>query len=330
MNKGFWGGLKKPILALAPMADVTDPPFRAIIARCGKPDVMFTEFVSCDGLMSAGRERILKDLLYSEEERPVVAQIFGSRPENFEKTARLISELGFNGIDINMGCPDRSVLKQGAGAELIRNPSLAKEIIHATTEGAGDLPVSVKTRIGYNEIALLPWLSALLSTKPVAITLHARTKKEMSKVPAHWDVIAEAVRIRDDAGSETLIIGNGDVKDIPDALRKIEETRADGVMFGRVIFGNPWFFNSKARVKEKISLREILETLSAHVALYQKQMGGVKSFSIMKKHFKAYIPAFPGSKELRTSLMEARDAKEVEKFIHEFLFRLPAEALMLQ
>ena len=245
MQFGFWKKLKKPIFAMAPMANVTDAAFRRIIAKYGKPDVMFTEFVSCDGLMSVGREKLLVDFMFTEAERPIVAQIFGSKPDNFYKTALLIQELGFDGIDINMGCPDRNIEKQGAGAALMKNPKLAQEIIRETKRGAGKLPVSIKTRIGYNKNILSEWLLALLETEPAAIILHARTRKEMSSVPARWEVIADAVRIRDgydNTKNKTLILGNGDVKDLADAEEKIKATGADGVMIGRGIFGNPWLF----------------------------------------------------------------------------------------
>src|SRR3989338_3729618 len=195
MNHGFWAELQKPIFALAPMADVTDAAFRRIIAKYGKPDVMWTEFVSVDGLCSIGREKLLPDFWFSEGERPIVAQIFGSDPEHFYKAAQLIQELGFDGIDINMGCPDRGINKQGAGVEHLKNPKLAQKVILETMRGAGKLPVSVKTRIGYNSIQISDWLPYLLETEPAALTLHLRTRKEMSDVPAHWEIMPRIVEI---------------------------------------------------------------------------------------------------------------------------------------
>jgi nifR3 family TIM-barrel protein len=245
MVTGFWKNLKKPIYALAPMADVTDAAFRQIIAKYGKPDIMFTEFVSCDGLQSTGQAKLLVDFIFEESQRPIVAQIFGSKPDNFYKTALLVQKLGFDGIDINMGCPDRKVEKQGAGAALIKTPKLAQEIVAATKKGAGNLPVSIKTRIGYAKNELDTWLPALLATDVVAITLHARTRKEMSSVPAHWNVIADAVKIRnsyDNSEDKTLILGNGDVLSIAEAKEKLKKTNADGIMIGKGIFGNPWLF----------------------------------------------------------------------------------------
>jgi len=305
-------------MVLAPMANVTDAAFRPIIAKYGKPDVMFTEFVACDGLVSAGQKKLLVDFMYTEAERPIVAQIFGSKPENFYKTALLIQELGFDGIDINMGCPDKNVEKQGAGACLMKNPKLAQEIIRETMRGAGKLPVSVKTRIGYNKNDLAQWLPALLETKPAAITIHARTRKEMSLVPANWDTIADAVRIRDEHKSETLIIGNGDVKDLADAEEKIKATGADGVMIGRGIFGNPWLFNRGVDYT-KITVKEKLQVMIEHTYLFEKVLGEHKNFDIMKKHYKAYVNGFDGAKELRVKLMEgAKTAADVERIVVDF------------
>jgi len=316
MSKNFWLKQKKPIFALAPMADVTDTAFRRIIAKYGKPDVMFTEFVSCDGLMSPGRERLLRDLEYTEGERPIVAQIFGAHPDNFRKTAALVRELGFDGIDINMGCPEKNIQKQGSCAALIKVPELAKEIILATKEGAGDLPVSVKTRIGYHRNEIETWLPALLSAEPAAITLHARTKKEMSDVPARWDVVARAVLIRNELESETLILGNGDVKNLAEAETKVKETGVDGVMIGRGIFGNPWLFSER---ESEPTFEEKFRVILEHTFLFEELFSGIKNFAIMKKHYKAYVEGFPGAKELRVKLMETNSAKEVEYIVRDFL-----------
>jgi nifR3 family TIM-barrel protein len=350
MISGFWkklsrsaSGGKKPIFALAPMANVTDAAFRRVIAKYGKPDVMWTEFVACDGLMSPGRDKLLIDFMYTKAERPIVAQIFGSKPENFYKTALLLQELGFDGIDINMGCPDKNVEKQGAGAALMKNIPLAQEIIRETKRGAGKLPVSVKTRIGYNKNSLSEWLPALLETEPATIIIHARTRKEMSLVPAKWNVIADAVRIRDahdNSKLKTLILGNGDVKDLADAEAKIKATGADGVMIGRAIFGNPWLFaNCHSPKKGNLdncsrldsrsggndncvgmtpSIEEKLRVMVEHTYLFEKILGEYKSFDIMKKHYKAYVSGFAGAKELRIKLMEgAKTAEDVENIVVE-------------
>jgi nifR3 family TIM-barrel protein len=313
MNRGFWEKLNKPIMALAPMANVTDEAFRRIIAKYGKPDVMWTEFVSCDGLCSEGRERLLPDFWYSEGERPIVAQIFGATPENFYKTAQLVKELGFDGVDINMGCPDRAVMRQNAGASLIKNPALAKEIISATRDGAGDLPVSVKTRIGDTKNTLDTWLPILLSEKLAAVTIHARTRKELSLVPAQWETVKQAVEIA--RGTGTLILGNGDVEDLTQARQRVSETGADGVMIGRGIFGNPWLFSGRKR--QEIPLEERLRVMLEHTFLFQELYPNMKSFDFMKKHYKAYVNNFPGASEMRAQLFETKNADQVAAIVKE-------------
>ncbi len=316
MQKGFWGKIKKPIMALAPMADVTDVAFRRIVAKYGKPDVMWTEFVSCDGLCSAGRARLLKDLWFTDAERPIVAQFFGSNPANFYRCAELAQELGFDGIDINMGCPEKTINKQRAGADLINDPELAKKIIRETKRGAGCLPVSVKTRVGYNKENLDEWLRHLLSTDPAAITIHARTKKEMSLAPARWDLVARAKELALSEGSETLIIGNGDVRGLQDAHDKVSQTGADGVMIGRAVFGNPWLFGD---YKKPISVKERLIVMLEHAKLFEELFLGVKSFALMRKHFGSYVGGFAGAKDLRAKLMLANNAKEVEEIIDTYI-----------
>lgn len=345
MSLGFWEKLrakKKPIIVLAPMADVTDAAFRRIIAKYSKyggkftrpsfakqklggPDVMWTEFVSADGLMSPGREHLLIDLMYTKKERPIVAQIFSAHPEKVEGAAKLCAELGFDGIDINMGCPDRSVMKQGAGGALIKNPKLAVEIIKAAQRGVeavkkkgkDAIPVSVKTRIGYSKNELDAWLPALLSAEPAVVTIHARTVKELSLVPARWEHVKEAVEVRNNLKSKTLIFGNGDVTSLKDAKRLAKETGADGVMIGRGIFGNPWFFDAKR--KKQPEPKEKMRVLLEHVRLFEKLLGKRKNFAIMKKHFKAYVNGFDGAKEIRAQLMETNNAKEFTQAIKPYL-----------
>jgi nifR3 family TIM-barrel protein len=311
MTTGFWSKLKKPIMVLAPMANVTDEAFRRVIAKYGKPDVTWTEFVSCDGLCSEGRERLLPDFWYSESERPIVAQIFGATPENFYMTAKLIKELGFDGIDINMGCPDRSVLRQGAGASLIKTPELAKEIMAATKEGAPDLPLSVKTRIGDTKNTLETWLPVLLSEKPAAITIHARTRKELSLVPAKWETVKQAVEIA--KGTGTLILGNGDVENLEQAKQRVEETGVDGVMIGRGIFGNPWLFSGRNR--DEIPIEERMRVMLEHTYLFEQIFPGIKNFDVMKKHYKAYVNNFPGASEMRAKMFESKNADEVAAIV---------------
>jgi nifR3 family TIM-barrel protein len=316
MISGFWQKLKKPIFVLAPMANVTDCAFRQIIAKYGKPDIMWTEFVSCDGLCSEGRENILIDLKYSEIERPIVAQIFGAKPENFYKTALLLQELGFDGIDINMGCPDKSVSgKQGSGAALIQEPKLAQKIILETKRGAGKLPVSVKTRLGFNKNTLDTWLPNLLETEPVAITIHARTKKEMSKVPAHWEEMPNIVKFihaRTTPENRPLIIGNGDVLTTEDGLAKVGSTGCDGVMIGRGVFQNPWVFE---KIPQEHTIQEKAALLLLHAKQYEKYFTGTKAFEPLKRFYKIYITGFDGAAELREELYTATTAAEVKSIL---------------
>ncbi len=304
------------------MADVTDAAFRRIIAKYGKPDVTWTEFVSADGLVRApeeGKKKLLKDLEYDESERPIVAQLFSSVPEHMEQAARLCQELGFDGIDINMGCPDKGIEKQGCGAAMIKNPQKAREIIRAAMKGASNLPVSVKTRIGYNKNEISTWIPELLAEKPAAITVHCRTRKEMSKVPARWEHIREVTALRDALSPETLIIGNGDVTDMEDAKKKCELFGADGAMIGRGIFGNPWRFRKDKYIP---SVKEKLEVMLEHTKLFEELLGTTKNFALMKKHYKAYVNDFDGAKELRIKLMETENYEQVHEIVSEFLKNL--------
>ncbi len=344
MNSGFWEKLRRPIIALAPMANVTDAAFRRIIAKYGKPDIFFTEFVSADGLVSAGREKLLVDLLYSESERPIVAQLFSGNPEKMREAAALVKKLGFDGLDINMGCPDRSIERSGAGAALIKNPKLAREIIRAAQAGLVEvrpqqiIPVSIKTRLGYNKDELESWLPALLAENPAAITIHARTRREMSKVLARWERVKRAVEIRDELKSETLILGNGDLRTVEEAREKVRETRADGAMLGRAIFGNPFLFSKSSRLNlaesarfnlddafVKVHLRVMLEHTKLFEKLFMhppslKLRRASKNFAVMKKHFKAYSAGFDGAKELRTRLMETTNAEEVKNLLYTYRY----------
>lgn len=345
-NKNFWLTLPRPIMAMAPMANVTDAAFRRMFAECGKPDVFWTEFVSVEGLLSKGRERLLPDLWFNREnpnEHPIVAQIFGGKPEQFEAVAPLIKELGFDGVDINMGCPDRGVEKSGAGAGLIKDPARAKEIIRALKRGTGasgdsaaDFPVSVKTRLGYKKTdEMTAWLTALLEEQPAALTVHLRTRDEMSAVPAHWELTPHIVALRDAISPKTLVLGNGDVRSLEDGHEKAKKSGMDGVMVGAGIFGNPWFFSGRTP-----STKERLERLVTHTELFEKlyrsdnpkpisQGGRLKNFEIMKKHYKSYTSArpdgsggFEGAKELRLRLMETQNAAEVRAIVQDFLAKL--------
>ncbi|NTV44081.1 MAG: tRNA-dihydrouridine synthase [Candidatus Yonathbacteria bacterium] len=315
---------ERPFFALAPMADATDNAFREIIARKshmgesnGGPDVMWTEFVSCDGLASQGRDILLRDLTYTEAQRPIVAQIFGGKPDTCFEAGKIVAGLGFDGIDINMGCPQDKIIKQTAGADLIRDPERAKDVVRAVREGVSaagkTTPVSVKTRIGFNTDILDEWIPELLSLDLPALTVHARTRKEMSLVPARWERIARAVELRNKYTPNTLIIGNGDVVSIADGRQKAKETGADGIMIGRAVFGNPWIF--AGREIAGISREEKIEALLEHTRLYEQMFGDKKNFAIMKKHYSAYVRGWDGAKELRMALMEAESLADVERII---------------
>jgi tRNA-dihydrouridine synthase len=238
--------------------------------------------------------------------------------------AELASKLRFDGVDINMGCPDRSVERQGAGAMLLKNVAQARELIRAAKEGAPNLPVSVKTRIGYNRPELESWLPEILEEEPAVVTIHARTRKEMSKVPAQWGHVKQAVEIRDkfalrraQGENKCLIFGNGDVKDLSEAKLRVEETGCDGIMLGRAIFGNPRLFQCSA--EHWNNQGERLKVLVEHTKLFEKLLGEYKNFAIMKKHFKAYVSGFDGAAELRAKLMEVETAEEVEEIVSEFI-----------
>ncbi len=330
MSESFWGTLPEPILVLAPMANVTDAAFRCLFAKYGKPDVMLTEFVSVDGLLSEGKDRLLTDLWFTDAERPIVAQIFGAVPEHFERVAALIHELGFDGIDLNMGCPDRSVEKQGGGAALIKNPELATAIIRATKRGAPGLPVSVKTRLGYRTNELAEWLPVLLGEDLAAITVHLRTRQERSDVPAHWELASELVTLRDRHAPQTLMLGNGDVATLSEARSKSAEHGLDGIMIGRGAFGKPWFFSGTTP-----PLVDRLKIMMEHAELFEqlfkpnlsKREGGLKQFVTMKKHFKAYAADFDGAKELRVALMDTETAAEVRTIVEDFLRTVPSSTV---
>jgi tRNA-dihydrouridine synthase len=254
-----------------------------------------------------------------KEERPIVAQIFSSKPEMIAYAVKLVAELGFDGVDINMGCPDKAIEKQGCGSAMIKNPELAREIICAAKEASG-LPVSVKTRVGYNKESLDEWLPVLLEAGPVAITVHLRTRKELSLVPANWELMKKVIEIRDRINPEVLIIGNGDVGSVEEGKRLAVETGCDGIMIGRGMFGNPWIFAGR-----KNEDTPLVEKLAALVELAQdfEKITPTKSFSILKKHIKAFVTGFSGAADLRARLMEAGSAKELESLVSGYLHLKP-------
>ena len=325
------------------MSDVTDIAFRHILAKYGKNRenrskiVFWTEFVSADGLCDKlGRKKLSHVLKYSESERPIVAQVFGANPENMKKACRYIASLGFDGIDINMGCPDKSVISQGAGSALIKTPQLARKIIKAARAGievAGlHIPISVKTRIGFNKEEISAWIGELLKEDIAALIIHLRTTKELSLVPAHWDLMKRIVELRNEINPNTLLIGNGDIKDLKDGEEKALKYGCDGVMVGRGVFGNPFFFAGGKRQdlfeflrscleEPAVSILDKLKILVEHTQIFEKELSKPKhkNFAVMKKHFKSYVSGFGGAKELRIKLMTCKNAKDVEKIILAFL-----------
>jgi len=303
--------LPTPFLVLAPMDDVTDTVFRQVIADCAAPDLYFTEFVNVDGLQSPGRSKLIRKLQFSAKEKPIIAQIWGLQPENFRKTAVELVEMGFAGVDINMGCPEKTVVKNGACSGLMHNRELAVEIITAVQEGIADrVPVSVKTRLGFNEIDY-SWPSLLLKQKLSMLTIHGRTRKEMSKVPAHWEEIGRVRELRDELAPDTLIVGNGDVESHEQALDLARRYKLDGIMIGRGALHDPFVFAAKSPW-ENYSRNNRIELYTKHVKLFVNTWkNGEYPLHTLNKFCKLYIHGFDGAKELREDLMAARSADEL-------------------
>lgn len=357
----FWQQLPAPFLAVAPMADVTDAAFRRMLAKysthtrsdgtMGGPDIMWTEFVAADGLVRAtpeGKVKLMADFIYSEEERPIVAQLFTRHPEHMEYAARLCLELGFDGVDINMGCPAGAIIDQGCGAAMIRTPDIARAVIQAAKRGAksdkGGIPVSVKTRLGYHTDQVDEWIPVILQEQPAALTVHARTRKDMSKVPSRWERLESVVELRNELSPETKIIGNGDVLSRDDGYEKMARYGVDGAMVGRALFGNPWFFHPTRRLPtrltalpthgvnrdtimttdtsdaaiEYISIEERLRVLVEHTRLFVEILPH-KNFAVMKKHYKAYVGGWHGAAELRHTLMEQDSPEAVAAVVDSYL-----------
>lgn len=304
-------------MALAPMENVTDTVFRQIVADAGAPSVFFTEFTNCDGLFSDGRKATEHRLQYTEKERPLIAQIWGIHPETYRDAAKLVVDLGFDGIDINMGCPDRAVTKRGACSALINNHPLAKEIIEAARDGAGGkLPVSVKTRIGFNTIVTDEWIGFLLSLKPDCLTVHLRTVKEQSLVPAHWDEMEKIAALRKRISPETVLLGNGDVTSLAEADKLVTRYGIDGVMLGRGIFHNLWLFNPSVN-PENVTINERLTMLLKHLDLFDSTWHDTRKFQTIKKFVKAYVHSFPDAGLWRTDMMETKTIDELREKVTE-------------
>ncbi len=307
---------KKNIIGLAPMDGYTDAPFRYLIASIAKPDVVFTEFVNVDGIVK-NINKLKEDFIFNEIEKPIIAQLFGSKPENFYTATKIIIDMGFNGVDINMGCPQKKVVKRSEGAGLIKNPDLAKEIVKAVktavSEKNSTITVSIKTRTGYETPITSEWISELVKTKPDLITLHGRTLKQMYSGFADWNQINIANIICKENGIK--FFGNGDIKSIIDAKEKIEKYNLDGVLVGRAVFGNPWFFEQNSSTSGVLLTKEDkLKMCLTHAKLQMKLLPN-RSFIAMRKHFAAYINSFDFARDLRIKVLQANTYEEVEEII---------------
>lgn len=305
----FWDQFQPGFTILAPMEGVTDIAFRQVVARAARPDIFFTEFTNVNSYTSEkGRHNALERLRYESTEKPIVAQIWGKTPEYFADTAAALKDLGYQAVDINMGCPDRHVVATGSGSGLIRTPELAKEIIRAT-KSAG-FATSVKTRLGYTNIdEWRAWLTNILEETPAALTVHLRTKKEMSKVEAHYELIPEIAKLRNEISPKTKLIINGDIKSAAEAPRYVA-LGADGIMIGRGVFANPFCFEKTPR---EHSRAELLDLMNYHLDLYEKYE--LAPYDPLKRFFKIYINNFPGASDIREALMHTKTIAEARDTI---------------
>lgn len=310
----IWEEIKKqPFLILAPMEGVTDVIFRQVVAKAGRPDLFFTEFTNVSSYASEkGRANALERLEIAPTDAPIIAQIWGKEPEHFAETVKALSDLGFSGVDLNFGCPDKNVNKTGGGAAMIKTPELAVECLRRAQENT-TLPVSVKTRLGWAKIEeYKEWLPVLLNEHPAALTVHLRTKKEMSKVPAHFELIPEIIKMRNELSPETKLIINGDIRDKAHALelyRKYPEV--DGFMIGRGVFKNPYCFSDYIGTRE-----DLMGLLNLHLDLYEEYAKTHKvSYEPLKHFYKIYVNNFPGAAELRAKLMETHSIKEARRVL---------------
>lgn len=315
----FWNELPKPFFVLAPMEAVTDVVFRHVIKTAAESDVYYTEFTNATGWVAAGERAIGTRLVKTDDERPLVAQLWGSDPRAIAALAKHCARLGYHGIDINTGCPDSSAIKSGSGAALIKNPELITQIIAAAKESG--LPVSVKTRLGYSSLdERTEWISHLLQQDIVTLTVHLRTKKEMSKVDAHWEIMPEIKQLRDEIAPQTLLVGNGDVRDRQHGLELVAQTGIDGIMIGRGIFHNPYAFEKD---KREHSREELLGLLRLQLDLFDQlsETHGDKPYDPLKRFFKIYIRDFPDASVLRDKLMQTKTTDEAREALNTFILQ---------
>ncbi len=316
MKENFWRDLPRPFFVLAPMEDVTDVVFRHVVSKAGRPDVFFTEFTNTDSYCHPeGKNSVRGRLTFTEDEQPMVAHIWGDKPEYFREMSIGMAEMGYKGIDINMGCPVPNVASRGKGSGLILRPDAAAEIIQAAK--AGGLPVSVKTRLGYSDLnEWEDWLTHILKQDIANLSIHLRTRKEMSKVDAHWEMIPAIKELRDRIAPDTMLTINGDIPDRQKGLELAEQYGIDGIMIGRGIFKNPFAFEKEPR---EHSSQELLDLLRYQLDLHDQYQELVpRSISGLHRFFKIYVKGFPGAGELRNQLMHTKSTDEVRALIDGF------------
>lgn len=313
IKEDIWNTLEKPFFILAPMEGVTDIAFRQVIAKAGRPDIFFTEFTNVSSYASEkGRKNAVERLKIAPSDSPIIAQIWGKNPEHFSELSSALESLGFSGIDLNMGCPDRHVNRAGGGAAMIKTPELAVDCFRRA-KNSTNLPVSIKTRLGYTYLnEWKPWLTVLLNEHPAALTVHLRTRKEMSKVPAHFELIPEILKLKKEISPETKLIINGDIKDKTNAKELYEKyPEIDGFMIGRGVFQNPFCFTDHIATKT-----ELLDLLYFHLDKFDEEAEETyQSFEPLKHYFKIYLNNFPGASELRNQLMQTHSTEEVRKIL---------------
>lgn len=312
----IWDELTRPFFVLAPMDDVTDTVFRRIVGSCAPPDLYFSEFVNADGLQSPGREKLLPRLKFTDDERPIIAQIWGLNPENFYKTTKDIAEMGYEGVDINFGCPIKNVVQNGACSAFMKpeNHGRAVELIQAVQEGAGSLPVSVKTRLGFSDFDP-DWHELLLKQNLNALSIHGRTRGQMSKVPADWSKIGEIRKLRDSISPDTKIVGNGDVLTRQQGCDLASEYKLDGIMIGRGVFSDPFVF-AEPSPWQKWPRDKKIELYKQHVELFARTWTmRERPIKTLNRFCKIYINGFDGAKELRERLMNANNTDELVKIL---------------
>ncbi|HDG5423400.1 TPA: tRNA-dihydrouridine synthase [Staphylococcus aureus] len=316
MKENFWSELPRPFFILAPMEDVTDIVFRHVVSEAARPDVFFTEFTNTESFCHPeGIHSVRGRLTFSEDEQPMVAHIWGDKPDQFRETSIQLAKMGFKGIDLNMGCPVANVAKKGKGSGLILKPDVAAEIIQATK--AGGLPVSVKTRLGYYEIdEWKDWLKHVFEQDIANLSIHLRTRKEMSKVDAHWELIEAIKNLRDEIAPNTLLTINGDIPDRKTGLELAEKYGIDGVMIGRGIFHNPFAFEKEPR---EHTSKELLDLLRLHLSLFNKyEKDEIRQFKSLRRFFKIYVRGIRGASELRHQLMNTQSIAEARALLDEF------------